>query len=718
MGQGLTGARQVARAAEAGAPGDLAPLALTALPPTPPEAPLEMPAQEFFGEVPEGPARRPASTATIGARVVTFGLTAIIAGVGFWQMLHAFGGGPTLAQGVLLVLFTLTFAWIGMSFASMLAGVIFPPQPRETSAENNARVAVLMPLYHEDAARSAGLLAALAADLEANGLGSRAEIFVLSDSRKPDAIAAEMQAIAQLRALSPVPVWYRRRTRPEGRKAGNVAEFVRRWGGRYEQMVVLDADSIMSGATIAALSDRMAAEPNVGLIQTMPVLVGGQSVFARVVQFAGRVYGPAIARGISAWSGDDGNFWGHNAIIRVHAFAECCGLPLLPGRPPWGGAVLSHDFVEAALMRRAGWAVRLDHDLRGSFEGTPPTLLDMAVRERRWAQGNLQHLKVIGARGFSAISRVHFTIGILGFLMSPIWLGMILVGLGTSLYALLARPDYFPSTYQLFPAWPVFDPVPLRWLFVAAMSFLLLPKFAAVARAWRRPLAENAGGRGRVLMSALFEIVLSTLIAPVQMLTQTRQIGEILRGRDSGWEAQVRAGQLPPWGVVLRHHWLHVAIGVATVIILARLAPGQLVWLSPILAGLILAPLTSRWSGSPVLGRWTRRQNLLVTPEEREIPPIITAAVALGHKLAASIGQGDLMARMATEPDVAERHRALLPVALPERPLAERLDALTARAKIDAAGSQAEALALLTPAERVAVLCDPETFSAWTGPAR
>ena len=158
-----------------------------------------------------------------------------------------------------------------------------------------------------------------------------------------------------------------------------------RWGGRYDQMVVLDADSVLSAETIRDLSARMNADPDLGLIQTMPILVGGETIFARLTQFAGRVYGPMIARGVSAWSGDTGNYWGHNAIIRVAAFAQACGLPRLSGKPPFGGTILSHDFVEAAALCRAGWKVRLDHDLRGSYEGCPPTLLDMAARERRWA---------------------------------------------------------------------------------------------------------------------------------------------------------------------------------------------------------------------------------------------------------------------------------------------------------------------------------------------
>ncbi|WP_312525509.1 glucans biosynthesis glucosyltransferase MdoH [Paracoccus sp. (in: a-proteobacteria)] len=686
-----------------------APLQGAALPPTPPEAPLAMPVQDFHANPPQGPRWEFPGLRTLLARLLAFGGTLAIAIAGCKEMLLVFGDNITALQAILLVLFVVTFGWVGFSFCSFLAGFLAPGL-KTPEGPNDAKIAVVMPVYHEDASETAGLLAALARDLARVGLADRAEIFVISDSRKPQSALEEIQAISLLREISPVPVWYRRRHSNEGRKAGNVADFVRRWGARYDQMVVLDADSVVGGDTIKALSARMNGDPSVGLIQTMPMLVGGQTIFARLTQFAGRVYGPAVARGVAAWSGDSGNFWGHNAIIRVSAFAACCGLPSLPGKPPFGGAILSHDFVEAALLRRAGWKVRLDYDLRQSYEGTPPTLLDMAVRERRWAQGNLQHLRLIGARGFSMISRIHFLIGVLGFVMSPIWLAMILVGLALSANVLLSRPDYFPSTYQLFPEWPVFDPVRMLWLFVIAMAFLLVPKFLAILRAWARPLAQNSGGKARVFASALFEIVLSALIAPVQMLIQTRQILEILQGRDSGWEAQVRAGQTPPWSVVLRRHALHVITGFGTLLVLAYLSPGQLIWLSPILAGLILSPLTSRWSASPVFGRWARRQGLLVTPEERMPPEILTAANTLTHRIGPQSGK---LADIARDPEALLRHRQLQPRHENARPVAERLSAISAGAKIAAAQSQSEALSFLDQDEKMALIEEPQLIEAW-----
>ncbi|WP_246055013.1 glucans biosynthesis glucosyltransferase MdoH [Paracoccus gahaiensis] len=682
-------------------------------PAVPPLAPLDMPVQDFARAAQGGPGRAQNSMRVWMARLIAFGGMAALAVTGFWQMLAAFGANPTPMQIALLVLFVPTFAWVGFSFCGTLAGFL-APTPTTPEGPNDARLVVVMPIYHEDVAVSTGLLVALARELDALGLGHRTEIFVLSDTRNPQIAVTETLVIEAARSLSPLPIWYRRRLTNEDRKSGNLAQFIRSWGGRYDQMVVLDADSVMSGATIKALSARMNADPRMGLIQTMPVLVGGETIFARLTQFAGRVYGPMIARGVAAWSGNTGNYWGHNAIIRVEAFARACGLPSLPGKAPFGGTILSHDFVEAGAMGRAGWTVRLDHDLRGSYEGCPPTLLDMAARERRWAQGNLQHSRLLGMRGLRGISRAHFIIGIMGFLMSPLWLALILVGLVLSATVLLSTPEYFPNSYQLFPDWPVFDSRRMLWLFLGAMTLLLLPKFIATFRAWLRPLARQSGGRVRIFASALFETVLSALIAPVQMLVQTRQIFEILSGRDSGWDAQTRAGSMPSWGVVARHHWAHVVLGLATLGVLARFSPEQLIWLSPILAGLIMSPLTSRLSASPVFGRWARMRGLLVTPEERDPPAILTHAAAITRSLPQPVAGATALMRLAEDPDLLARHSAMLSPLPDDLPRTLRLARVTAAAKIDHAVSRGEALQDLDPGETDAMLLDADLLTRWS----
>jgi membrane glycosyltransferase len=273
-----------------------------------------------------------------------------------------------------------------------------------------------------------GRIAALRRDLPRLGFWQSFDIFVLSDSDDPRSIAAEAE-MARAFAQSAMPgpaVYYRRRRRNTARKPGNIAEWVRRWGGAYGYMLVLDADSRMSGRRIGALVHRMETNPHLGLIQAGVRLTGGESRFARLQQLATRLYGPAFAAGIAGWSGSEGNYWGHNALIRVRAFAAAAGLPKLGGRPPFGGDGLSHDFVEAAWLRRAGWAVEIEPDSRGSAEGGPETVSELHKRDRRWCQGNLQHLRVLFARGLHPVSRLHLLCGIGGYLAAPLWLGLVL----------------------------------------------------------------------------------------------------------------------------------------------------------------------------------------------------------------------------------------------------------------------------------------------------
>src|SRR5947208_7888531 len=261
-------------------------------------------------------------------------------------------------------------------------------------------------------------------------------------------------------------------------------------------MIILDADSLMTADTIVRLASAMETHPNVALIQTLPVIVNARTLFARLQQFAGRLYGPAIAAGIAWWHASEGNYWGHNAIIRVPAFAQDAGLPDLKGRKPFGGHILSHDFVEAALMRRGGWANRMAPMLGGSSEECPPSLLDFAARDRRWCQGNLQHLAVLPARGLHWVSRLHLLTGIGSYLTAPLWLLFLLLGILISLQAYFVKPEYFPKGFSLFPTWPAQDPVLAAWVFVATMALLIVPKLLAyILLLTRGEMRKSFGGR-------------------------------------------------------------------------------------------------------------------------------------------------------------------------------------------------------------------------------
>jgi|HigsolmetaAR203D_1030402.scaffolds.fasta_scaffold00061_89 Membrane glycosyltransferase len=672
------------------------------------ERPLAMPVQDL-AHAPASEPLEPPEARVIIARVLSVGGMLAITTYGVREMLAVVSvSDMTFLQGVMLAFFAVTLAWIGFAAASAIAGLLIPPQKFPSASPADSRTALVMPIYNEDPSRTTAALQAMAEDLARIDAAQYFEIVILSDSTHADAWIAESLAVDRLRrALRDImPVWYRRRWHNIGRKAGNVEEFVKRWGGRYDYMIVLDADSLMTAETLIELVRRMQADPQLGILQTVPLLIGSTSLFARLQQFAGRVYGALIARGVAAWSGDEGNYWGHNAIIRVAAFAQACGLPQLPGRRPFGGHVLSHDFVEAALIRRAGWKVRMATDLEGSWEESPPSLVDIAIRDRRWAQGNLQHTKIIGASGLKLTNRAHFLIGIMSYLSSPLWLMLLLVGFALTLQASLIRPEYFTSEFQLFPNWPVFDAPRMTKLFIFTMIVLFTPKVLG----WLRSLCvshvrKGCGGVLGLTVSTVVETILSALYAPVMMLVQTQHVVSILTGRDSGWGPQRRHAALPAWREALSVHWPHVAIGLSFSVIAYLLSPELLAWLSPTLAGLLLAIPLSRVSGSPHAGGLLARLGLLRTPEEHRLPTLMLRRDEL-------VRESPALPRDALRFIVRNRQAMLAHIAgnLPRPPETRGHPdphRLTAERKVMDARTLQEALSWLGPAERVHVAGDP-----------
>ena len=422
----------------------------------PPEAPLAMPEQDFR-TAPSGPTR-PASPRAMGLRRAAVFIPAILLTAFTAREMHRVLGvnGVTTLEAAILVVFVTLFAWIALALFSSIAGFVVlltrPKPPPLPDPATLPRTALLMPAYNEDPARTMAALATIRADLARLGAGDAFDIFILSDTTDPDSWIAEEAAWLALRARPGMDrVFYRRRRHNTHRKAGNIADWIRRWGGAYPQFMILDADSLMTGECILHLAGAMAREPTLGLVQSLPVIVGGQTLFARMQQFAGRVYGPMIAHGLAWWAGADGNYWGHNATIRTRAFAEAAGLPTLPGRKPFGGTILSHDFVEAALLRRAGWGVVMRPELAGSYEESPPSLIELAIRDRRWCQGNLQHIAVLPTRGLHPISRLHLLMGIGSYVTAPLWLLFLVMGILISLQARFILPEYFPQGRSLFP---------------------------------------------------------------------------------------------------------------------------------------------------------------------------------------------------------------------------------------------------------------------------
>ncbi|MBV8663447.1 MAG: glucans biosynthesis glucosyltransferase MdoH, partial [Hyphomicrobiales bacterium] len=503
-------------------------------------------------------------------------------------------------------------------------------------------------------------------------------------------------------------VYYRRRRRNVARKAGNIADFVTRWGAAYPQMVVLDADSLMTGDAIVRLAAAMEADPDAGIIQSLPLIVNRNTLFARLQQFAARIAGPVIAAGLAAWSGRDGNYWGHNAVIRTQAFADHCGLPDLPGRPPFGGHILSHDFVEAGLIRRAGYAVYMLPTLGGSFEESPPSVIDLAARDRRWCQGNLQHIRVLPAAGLALPTRQHFMTGIMGYLASPLWMAQLLVGIVLVLQSKYIRPEYFTADFSLFPAWPRFDYMRALRLFELTIGILLAPKILGLIAAMvHGPTRRGSGGAIRLVLSTLLEIVMSAALASIMMVIQSGSVLQILSGRDTGWNPQRRDDGSIPFSSIVRRHRSHTALGVITLLAAGLISPSLVIWMSPTIAGLILSIPLSWASGQLWIGVGLRRIGLLTTPEETLTPPIIVRANALAEELARTgHDDEDGLRAVAVDPVFREHHEVFLPDASRHRRGEIDVNVAVATAKLNDARSVEEACGWLKPKERLAVLND------------
>ncbi|MGJ0508375.1 MAG: glucans biosynthesis glucosyltransferase MdoH [Methylocystis sp.] len=686
--------------------------------PTPNEHRLSMPAQNLFKFDRRQQFRKPLAPQLWQtpwlARLVTFGGGLALTVYGGWQMYKVIDvGGVTTLKWALLALFVLNFSWIALSFASAVVGfgALLSKRPAPALPETlREKTAVVMPIYNEAPSRVFAALQTIYEDVQATGLGEHFDWFFLSDTTNPDVWIAEERAfIAIRRRLGPkARIFYRRREKNIGRKAGNIEDFVTRWGGAYAHMVVLDADSLMTGPTIVRLAAAMEADPDSGIIQTLPLIINRNTLFARVQQFAARIYGPVIAVGLSCWMGRDGNYWGHNAIIRTEAFARHCGLPDLRGKPPFGGHILSHDFVEAALIRRAGYAVYMMPTLGGSYEESPPSLIDLSIRDRRWCQGNLQHSRVLFSRGLSWASRQHFLTGIFGYLTSPLWLLQLLVGIVIVFQASYFKPEYFTSEFALFPTFPRFDAERSLELFALTMGILLAPKFFGLLVAIYEPdTRRGSGGVIMLLISTLFEIVLSALLAPIMMLIQTGHVVHIVFGFDTGWDPQRRDDGSVPFIDIVRRHRAHVALGALSLVAGLLISPSLVAWMSPTIAGLILAIPISWLTSQRWLGLVFRRAGVLVTPEETTTPPIAKRGKALSRALARSEeDEVNGVAAIHADPELRELHEAWLPTRKPRQRGAITSDRAVAEAKIADAETIEEAVSWLNRGERLVALSD------------
>lgn len=617
---------------------------LRAEPNMPPEVPLRRPIQDLRRGYRDASAPGLTGSRAWRWRLATFvpafaTTFALVAAFTDWFAM----GGLTGFEAALIALIAITFFWISLSVATVTVGILRMLLTRRSVAEGAApalEVALLVPCYNEVPWDVFGNACAMMEALETHPTAHRFTLFILSDTTDARIAEQELRAFARLRIR--LPIHYRRRSDNVDRKVGNIADWVERWGGGYGAMMVLDADSLMSGDAIVALTDELARDPSAGLIQTFPQLYGAETVFARVQQFASAIYGAVLAEGLATWSDREGNYWGHNAILRTAAFAACAGLPRV--RTLWGkGAmILSHDFVEAGLMRRAGWGVRFSPRIKGSYEEVPATLIDYVIRDQRWCQGNLQHLKLLAAKGFHGVSRFHLLHGAVSYLLSPAWFALLTVWalIGTGAEQNVIR--YFSGVNPQVQ-WPEMTAVHATALLVFMYAMLLAPKALGAAALGGIGLRiADLGGVWRFLASFVTELCLSILYAPILMVQQTLAVVKTLLGVRVEWGTQARRGGRHGLWTMVRFHWLESVAGLG---LLAGMGAGIVsIWLLPIAVSLAFAVPLSALSGLR-LTRFRATERALGTPEVYAAPAIIRAAMA--HR-------AELREALSRLPDAAE----------------------------------------------------------------
>ncbi|MFC2968609.1 glucans biosynthesis glucosyltransferase MdoH [Acidimangrovimonas pyrenivorans] len=574
------------------------------------------------------PRRLPADGATRRARGLALAFAAA-AGLGACVLilLASDTDGVDAVDLLRAALILVTTLWLAWGAAQALLGLAggrspAPSPPPGPEWHPGSRTAVLVPICNEDPVATFARIAAMDASLAAEGLTGHVGFAVLSDSRDEAIATRERYWFARLLAERDGHgrMFYRRRASNEGRKAGNIEDFIRHSGAAYDFAVILDADSLMEGATIAEMIRRMEAEPRLGLLQTLPQITGARSLFGRAMQFSAAFHAPVFARGLARMQGPTGPFWGHNAIVRIRAFAESCGLPELSGPPPFGGCVLSHDYVEAALLARAGWTVRLDDDLGGSYEEGPENLIAFARRDRRWCQGNLQHIRLLAAPGLRGWSCFVFLQGILSYLAAPLWGAFLVV----SVLAVLTphRPNYFPLPHQLFPVFPDDRTTEIVGLAIGVVGLLLLPKLLIWLKAAWDGRAAGFGGGVRALASCLAELLFSALTAPVMLMFQSRAVAQVVAGHDGGWPANQRGEGRLSWSEAWAAGGWITLTGAGGLAALYVFLPGLVVWLTPVFAPMLLAvPIIA-------LGSRPLAPPLFATPVETAPSPVIHASAA------------------------------------------------------------------------------------------
>ncbi len=548
-------------------------------------------------------------------RVFVAGLNLASLALLSWGLIAIFGaGGWTPADITIFVCFLFGAPWTVMGFWNAIIGLSLLHAARDglaatspfmgaatSDAPVRTKTAVCMFLRNEDPERALQRLIETKRSIDATGYGERYDVFVLSDTDEDEFIVAEVEAFEKYCTLLGPNAVYRRRERNTGFKAGNIRDFLHRWGGAYEFFLPLDSDSLMAGEDVLRLSRVMQAYPRLGILQSLVVGTPATSAFARIFQFGMRHGMRSFTMGAAWWHGDCGPYWGHNALIRIAPFRSKCALPTLPGKGSLSGHILSHDQVEAALMRRAGYEVRVLPTEGGSWEDNPPTLFDFTRRDLRWCQGNMQYWRLLGLKGLKPMSRFQIFAAIAMYFGAPAWMLM------TS-----------AAAFKLFEA----DFMDVNFAFAVSMFFImfavsLFPKIAGwIDIALRKGGTAEYGGRIRFALGAFVETLFSFMLAPVVAFRVTMFMIGLVFGKSVQWSGQQRDAYQLSWGTALRGLWPQTFFGLGLTLLIASGAPNALPWAAPVLLGLTLSIPFAVMTSSPSFGRWAERVKLCATPDE------------------------------------------------------------------------------------------------------
>lgn len=597
----------------------------------PPEQRLEMPAQPLVTRRSRPAPERDGKwrfLLILAASLTTtfFAAQAMMAGF--------FAGGVNALEWLAIGLFSVNLAYLGIAAYTGVAGtlvLLFSPKAPPLSNKpltSSSKTAIVIALYQEKPSKVIAAAEAMWDSLKDLGAEKGFEVFFISDTSDPALAEIEEKAMQELMfRRADEPFWYRRRRENTQKKQGNVNDFVQRWGARYDYMLELDADSFVSPEAILELVRRMDARPRTALIQTLPVIVGARTYSARGQQLGLRVHGGLFGAGLTWWSGGAGNFWGHNAIIRLAPFAAHAALPDLPGKEPLGGKILSHDFVEAALLRRAGWRVEIAGDIVGSYEEAPPTIVDLAARDRRWAQGNIQQIQILCAKGFDWLSKVHIAAGLMGYVTGLLWLMLVCTGV-----LIAANARFFDTETAAVAA---SDPTASLRLVAIIGLMMTSPKWLAIIL-WAFNKLPGWDRSPRFLLAVACDLGMTALLAPIIMINHAGSILSTLMGVDGGWRPQVRDRNGFAWSDLVRHYQQHMIFGFCLLAASFAISPSFMLQNLPMATVLMFAPLIAR-QVSGVARKGSLSWMLFATPDDLKQPDIVRRSEELAARGATEV---------------------------------------------------------------------------------